>query len=150
MPRPGHGDSGVSPRSAVSGWLEGYLRVQLGPQPRTPRGDAVAFVEANSKFRVVWLGAVPNMQLRELIERHDERVRWVRQMTLEDTKVRLRWLDHLPPRSGQHTLGDPVRLLPAMKQQAAQHIGAVFVLERAQSFRIIVSRVLRRLHFDGE
>ena len=47
-----------------------------------------ALVEANSKFRAVWLGAVPNMQSRELIERHDEHVRWVRQMTLEDTKVR--------------------------------------------------------------
>jgi DNA-binding GntR family transcriptional regulator len=52
------------------------------------RRDAAAFVEANSNFRAVWLGAVPNKQLRELIERHDEHVRWVRQVTLEDSKVR--------------------------------------------------------------
>ena len=52
------------------------------------RRDVTAFVEANSNFRAVWLGAVPNKQLRELIERHDEHVRWVRQVTLEDTKVR--------------------------------------------------------------
>ena len=52
------------------------------------RRDVAAFVEANSNFRAVWLGAVPNKQLRELIERHDEHVRWVRQVTLEDSKVR--------------------------------------------------------------
>jgi hypothetical protein len=32
--------------------------------------------------------AVPNKQLRELIERHDDHVQWVRHVTLEDTKVR--------------------------------------------------------------
>jgi DNA-binding GntR family transcriptional regulator len=65
------------------------LRQFLGEQEAADtRRDVAAFVEANSNFRTVWLGAVPNKQLRELIERHDEHVRWVRQVTLEDTKVR--------------------------------------------------------------
>jgi DNA-binding GntR family transcriptional regulator len=65
------------------------LRQFLGEQEAADTGrDVAAFVEANSNFRAVWLGAVPNKQLRELIERHDEHVRWVRQVTLEDSKVR--------------------------------------------------------------
>jgi len=65
------------------------LRQFLGEQEAADtRRDVAAFAEANSSFRAVWLGAVPNKQLRELIERHDEHVRWVRQMTLEDSKVR--------------------------------------------------------------
>jgi DNA-binding GntR family transcriptional regulator len=65
------------------------LRQFLGEQETADtRRDVAAFVEANSNFRAVWLGAVPNKQLRELIERHDEHVRWVRQVTLEDGKVR--------------------------------------------------------------
>jgi DNA-binding GntR family transcriptional regulator len=65
------------------------LRQFLGEQEAADaRRDVAAFVEANSNFRAVWLGAVPNKQLRGLIERHDEHVRWVRQVTLEDTKVR--------------------------------------------------------------
>jgi len=65
------------------------LRQFLGEQEAADtRRDVAAFVEANSNFRAVWLGAVPNKQLRELIERHDEHVRWVRQVTLEDSKVR--------------------------------------------------------------
>ena len=52
------------------------------------RRDPAAFVEANSNFRAVWLSAVPNKQLRALIERHDDHVRWVRHVTLEDAKVR--------------------------------------------------------------
>ena len=50
--------------------------------------DVDAFVEANSRFRAIWLEAVPNAQLRILIERHDDHVRWLRQATLHDTKVR--------------------------------------------------------------
>ena len=47
------------------------LRQFLGEQEAADTGgDAVAFVEANSNFRSVWLGAVPNKQLRALIERH--------------------------------------------------------------------------------
>ena len=65
------------------------LRQFLGEQEAADtRRDVAAFVEANSNFRAVWLGAVPNKQLRGLIERHDEHVRWVRQVTLEDAKVR--------------------------------------------------------------
>jgi DNA-binding GntR family transcriptional regulator len=65
------------------------LRQFLGEQEAADaRHDAAAFVEANSNFRAVWLGAVPNKQLRELIERHDDHVRWVRHVTLEDAKVR--------------------------------------------------------------
>ena len=65
------------------------LRQYLGEQEAADAGrDAAAFVEANSNFRAVWLGAVPNKQLRALIERHDDHVQWVRHVTLEDTKVR--------------------------------------------------------------
>lgn len=52
------------------------------------KGDVAAFVEANSNFRALWLAAVPNKQLRALIERHKDHVRWVRQATLIDPKVR--------------------------------------------------------------
>jgi DNA-binding GntR family transcriptional regulator len=41
-----------------------------------------------SSFRAVWLGAVPNSQLRRLIELHDDHVQWLRQLTLHDAKVR--------------------------------------------------------------
>jgi len=51
-------------------------------------GDVVAFTDANLKFRAVWLGAVPNGQLRVLIELHDDHVQWLRQATLHDGKVR--------------------------------------------------------------
>ena len=52
------------------------------------RGDVPAFVDANANFRALWLAAVPNKQLRALIERHEDHVRWVRQVTLVDPKVR--------------------------------------------------------------
>jgi DNA-binding GntR family transcriptional regulator len=56
----------------LSAYDSRMLRQHLGEQEAADaRGDAAAFVEANSKFRAVWLGAVPNMQLRELIERHE-------------------------------------------------------------------------------
>ena len=65
------------------------LRQFLSEQEAADAGrDAAAFVEANSNFRAVWLGAVPNKQLRALIERHDDHVQWVRHVTLEDTKAR--------------------------------------------------------------
>jgi len=57
--------------------------------------DVEAFVEANSNFRAVWLRAVPNSQLRTLIERHDDHVRWLRQVTLHDAKVRKKVLSRL-------------------------------------------------------
>jgi len=65
--------------------LRQFLREQ---EAADVRGDVSAFVEANSKFRALWLGAVPNRQLRALIERHNDHVRWVRHVTLEDPKVR--------------------------------------------------------------
>ena len=52
------------------------------------KGDVHAFAAANSNFRAAWLNAVPNLQLRTLIERHDDHVRWLRQVTLHDVKVR--------------------------------------------------------------
>ena len=65
------------------------LRQFLGEQEAADaRDDAAAFVEANSNFRAIWLGAIPNKQLRALIERHDDHVQWARHVTLEDTKVR--------------------------------------------------------------
>ena len=65
------------------------LRQFLGEQEAADaRRDAAAFVETNSNFRAVWLGVVPNKQLRALIERHDAHLQWVRHVTLEDTKVR--------------------------------------------------------------
>jgi len=51
-------------------------------------GDIDAFVAANSNFRSAWLGAVPNIQLRRLIELNDDHVHWVRRITLSDAKVR--------------------------------------------------------------
>ena len=51
-------------------------------------GDVAAFTAANLQFRAVWLGAVPNEQLRGLIERQDDHVQWLREATLHDGKVR--------------------------------------------------------------
>ena len=51
-------------------------------------GDVDTFATANANFRAVWLGVVPNSQLRALIARHDDHVRWLRQATLHDPKVR--------------------------------------------------------------
>lgn len=65
------------------------LRETLSEQEEAhTKEDVDAFVEANSRFRTVWLEAVPNAQLRILIERHDDHVRWLRQATLHDAKVR--------------------------------------------------------------
>lgn len=65
------------------------LRQYLGEQETADaEGDVAAFLEANSNFRALWLGTVPNKQLRLLIERHNDHVRWVRHVTLEDPKVR--------------------------------------------------------------
>lgn len=50
--------------------------------------DADAFAEGNSKFRDIWLSAVPNRRLRQMIENHDDHVRWLRKATLDDGKVR--------------------------------------------------------------
>ena len=51
-------------------------------------GDVTAFTAANLQFRAVWLAAVPNEQLRALIELHDDHVQWMREATLHDDKVR--------------------------------------------------------------
>jgi DNA-binding GntR family transcriptional regulator len=65
------------------------LRDSLKQQTSADRsGDVESFVTANSQFRSVWLGAVPNPQLRRLIERHDDHVHWLRQVTLHEPKVR--------------------------------------------------------------
>ena len=65
------------------------LRQFLGEQEEAhTKEDVDAFVEANSRFRSTWLEAVPNAQLRTLIERHDDHVRWLRHATLHDAKVR--------------------------------------------------------------
>jgi DNA-binding GntR family transcriptional regulator len=50
--------------------------------------DVDAFVAANSNFRSTWLSAVPNTQLRRLVELNDDHVHWVRRLTLSDTRVR--------------------------------------------------------------
>jgi DNA-binding GntR family transcriptional regulator len=67
----------------------GMLRQHLGEQEEAhTKEDVEAFVEANSRFRSIWLEAVPNAQLRTLIERHDDHVRWLRYATLHDPKAR--------------------------------------------------------------
>ena len=65
--------------------LQQHLKQQ---EAADPAGDVEAFTTANSNFRAVWLGAVPNSQLRRLIELHDDHVQWLRHVTLHDTKVR--------------------------------------------------------------
>jgi DNA-binding GntR family transcriptional regulator len=78
------------------------------------RGNVAAFVEANSNFRAVWLGAVPNKQLRALIERHNDHVRWVRQVTLEDPKVRKKALAGLRKILVALQEGKPAKVSAAM------------------------------------
>ena len=65
------------------------LRANLKEQATADRaGDVESFVAANSRFRSVWLAAVPNPQLRRLMERHDDHAQWLRLVTLHDPKVR--------------------------------------------------------------
>jgi DNA-binding GntR family transcriptional regulator len=59
------------------------------------KGDVEAFMEANANFRAVWLQAIPNTQLRKLIERHDDHVNWLRQVTLDDGKIRKKVIGNL-------------------------------------------------------
>ena len=115
------------------------LRQHLGEQETADaRGDAAAFVEANSKFRAVWLGAVPNTQLRELIERHDEHVRWVRQMTLEDTKVRKKAISGLRKVLEALQGGKPAAASAAMHTHLeVSEQALVAVLETAQQDRTL-------------
>jgi DNA-binding GntR family transcriptional regulator len=65
------------------------LRESLKQQAGADRsGDVESFVAANSRFRSLWLAVVPNPQLRQLMERHDDHAQWLRQVTLHDPKVR--------------------------------------------------------------
>src|SRR5579859_4007818 len=61
------------------------LRASLKEQASADRsGDVESFVAANSRFRSIWLAAVPNPQLRRLMERHDDQAQWLRQATLHE------------------------------------------------------------------
>jgi DNA-binding GntR family transcriptional regulator len=117
------------------------LRQFLGEQEAADtRRDVAAFVEANSNFRAVWLGAVPNKQLRELIERHDEHVRWVRQVTLEDSKVRKKAIAGLRKILDALQGGKPAAASAAMMahlEVAEQVLGAM--LESMQHDRTLPS-----------
>jgi DNA-binding GntR family transcriptional regulator len=57
--------------------------------------DAERFATANAQFRAAWLAAVPNSQLRALIDQHGDHVQWMRQHTLHDPKVRRKVLTGL-------------------------------------------------------
>ena len=113
------------------------LRQFLGEQEAADtQRDVAAFVEANSNFRAVWLGAVPNKQLRELIERHDEHVRWARQVTLEDSKVRKKAIAGLRKILDALQGGKPAAVAAAMLahvETAEQALAAV--LENTQHDR---------------
>jgi DNA-binding GntR family transcriptional regulator len=113
------------------------LRQFLGEQEAADsRHDAAAFVEANSNFRAVWLSAVPNKQLRELIERHDDHVQWVRHVTLEDAKVRKKAIAGLRKILDALQEGKPAAVSAAMLshlEAAEQAVAAV--LENTQHDR---------------
>jgi DNA-binding GntR family transcriptional regulator len=113
------------------------LRQYLGEQEAADaRHDAAAFVEANSNFRAAWLGAVPNKQLRELLERQDDYVRWVRHVTLEDTKVRKKAIAGLRKILDALQGGKPAAVSAAMLshlENAEQALAAV--LESTQQDR---------------
>jgi DNA-binding GntR family transcriptional regulator len=51
-------------------------------------GNVPAFIEANASFRAIWIGAIPNAQLRTLIERQNDYIQWIRDTTLSDPTVR--------------------------------------------------------------
>ena len=94
----------------------GLLRQFLGEQEAAhTKKDVDAFVEANSRFRSVWLEAVPNAQLRTLIERHDDHVRWLRHATLHDAKVRKKVL------AGLH------KILAALRDQDSAAVTAAML-----------------------
>ena len=115
------------------------LRQFLGEQEAADaRRDAAAFVEANSNFRAVWLGAVPNKQLRALIERHDDHVQWVRHVTLEDPKVRKKAIAGLRKILDALQGGKPAAVSAAMLshlETAEQALAAV--LESTQNDRAL-------------
>ncbi|TNE41693.1 MAG: GntR family transcriptional regulator [Sphingomonadales bacterium] len=65
------------------------LREHLRAQEYADRAnDTTAFVEANTSFHAIWINAVPNRQLREIIDRFDEHVRWIRELTLYQSETR--------------------------------------------------------------
>ena len=77
-------------------------------------GDGEAFAEANSSFRAVWLRAVPNKQLRTLIERNDDHVKWLRYVTLDDPKVRKTVIGNLRGLLSALQSGKPAAVSAAM------------------------------------
>ncbi len=112
------------------------LRQFLGEQEAADaRDDVAAFVEANSMFRALWLGAVPNKQLRQLIERHNDHVRWVRHVTLEDPKVRKKALAGLRKMLAALQAGKPAGVSAAMLDhlEATQHAIAAALAKAKQN-----------------
>jgi DNA-binding GntR family transcriptional regulator len=92
------------------------LRDSLKQQASADRsGDVESFVAANSLFRSVWLGAVPNSQLRRLIERHDDHVQWLRQLTLHEPKVRKKVIAGLTNILAALEAGRPAAVEAAMR-----------------------------------
>ncbi|MCC7461085.1 MAG: GntR family transcriptional regulator [Gammaproteobacteria bacterium] len=50
--------------------------------------DGRRFMEANDRYRTVWLGLVPNRRLARSIELYADHVRYLREVTLDDSAVR--------------------------------------------------------------
>ena len=51
-------------------------------------GDSVAFMEANARFRSLWLALVPNPRLAHAVELYANHVHHLRSVTLDSVKVR--------------------------------------------------------------
>jgi DNA-binding GntR family transcriptional regulator len=106
------------------------LRQLLGEQVAADdAADVVAFAAANANFRAVWLGAVPNSQLRALIERHDDHVCWLRQATLHDPGVR------------KQVIGGLRRILTALQAGKRAAVAAAMLAHLAAAERTLTQRL---------
>ncbi len=83
-------------------------------------GGVAVFTAANLQFRAVWLAAVPNEQLRALIELHDDHVQWMREATLHDGKVRKKVVSGLRSILTAIDAGKP----PAVAAAMLEHMNA--------------------------
>jgi DNA-binding GntR family transcriptional regulator len=111
------------------------LRASLKEQGSADRsGDVESFVAANSRFRSIWLAAVPNPRLRRLMERHDDHAQWLRQATLHEPKVRKQVIAGLTNILAALEAGKPAAVESAMRAhlEAAEEALTAALAARAQ------------------
>lgn len=69
-------------------------------------GDAVAFMDANYRYRDAWLSLESNTRLLRVIEQYSDHVRMLRATTLDDAATRVIVIDGLRALTGALAAGD--------------------------------------------